>query len=77
MSVVILSYFCVCANIQLFNIWFPKQTWLFIKIVVLLITQLCLTLCDPMDWSPAASSVHGVQARILEWVATPFLRGSS
>ena len=34
--------------------------------------------CDPMDCSPPGSSVHGIfQARILEWVATPFSRGSS
>ena len=33
--------------------------------------SLCLTLCDPMDYSPPGSSVHGIlQARILEWVAT-------
>ena len=39
--------------------------------------QSCLTLCDPMDWSPLGSSVHGIlQARILEWVAMPsFLQG--
>ena len=36
------------------------------------------TLCDPMDYSPPGSSVHGIlQARILEWVAIPFSRGSS
>ena len=40
--------------------------------------QSCLTLCDPMDCSPPGSSVHGIlQARILEWVAMPFSRGSS
>ena len=34
-------------------------------------TQLCLTLCNPMDYT-----VHGIhQARILEWVAFPFMRG--
>ena len=34
--------------------------------------QLCLTLCDPMDYSPPGSSVHGIlQARILEWIAMP------
>ena len=33
-----------------------------------LVTQSCLTLCDPMDCSPPGSSVHGIlQARILEW----------
>ena len=40
--------------------------------------QSCPTLFDPMDCSPLGSSVHGIsQARILEWVATPFSRGSS
>ena len=35
-------------------------------------------LCDPMDCSLPGSSVHGIlQARILEWVAIPFSRGSS
>ena len=39
--------------------------------------QLCLTLCNHMDYSPLGSSVHGIlQTRILEWVATPFSRGS-
>ena len=37
------------------------------------VTQLCPTLCDPMDYT-----VHGIlQARILEWVAFPFSRGSA
>ena len=37
------------------------------------VTQSCLTFCDPMDYI-----VHGIlQARILEWVAFPFSRGSS
>ena len=43
-----------------------------------LVTQSCPTLCDPMNCSPPASSVHGIlQARILEWVALSFSRGSS
>ena len=38
---------------------------------------LCLTFHDPMDCSPAGSSVHGIlQARILEWIAVPFSWGS-
>ena len=46
--------------------------------VKMLVTQLCSTLCDPMDCSPPGSSVRGIlQARILEWVAIPFFRGSS
>ena len=41
-------------------------------------TQLCPTLCDPMDCSPPGSSVHGIlQARILERVAISSSRGSS
>ena len=40
--------------------------------------QSCLTLCDPIDCSPAGSSVHGIlQARTLGWVAMPFSWGSS
>ena len=40
------------------------------------VTQLCPTLCEPMDCSPLDSSVHGIlQARILEWVSIPFSRG--
>ena len=43
-----------------------------------LVTKLCPTLCDSMDNSPQVSSVRGIfQARILEWVAIPFSRGSS
>ena len=38
----------------------------------------CPTLCDPVGCSPPGSSVHGIlQARILEWVAMSFSRGSS
>ena len=43
-----------------------------------LVGQLCLTLCDPMDCSSKAPLSMGIlQARILEWVAIPFFRGSS
>ena len=42
------------------------------------VAQSCLTLCYPVDCSPPGSSVHGIlQARILEWVAISFSRGSS
>ena len=42
------------------------------------VTQSCPTLCDPMDGSLPGSSVRGIlEARILEWVAIPFNRGSS
>ena len=43
-----------------------------------LVALSCLTLHDFMDYSPTGSSIHGIlQARILEWVAIPFSRGSS
>ena len=40
--------------------------------LTLKVTQSCPTLCNPMDYT-----VRGIlQARILEWVAFPFSRGS-
>ena len=43
-----------------------------------LVAQSCPTLCNPMDWSLPGSSVHGtLQARLSEWVAMPFSKGSS
>ena len=46
---------CVCIYIHT-HIW--------------VLSQSCLTLCDPLDYSPPGSSVHGIfQARILEWAA--------
>ena len=43
-----------------------------------LVTQLCWTLCNPMDCSPPGFSVQGIlQARILEWTAIAFSRGTS
>ena len=40
--------------------------------------QSCPTLCDPVDCNPSDSSVYGIlQARILEWVAISYSKGSS
>ena len=40
--------------------------------------QSCQTLCDPMDYSPPGSSIHGISLeRMLEWVAMPSSKGSS
>ena len=42
------------------------------------VAQSCPTLCDPMDCSLAGSFIHGIsRARILEWVAISYSRGSS
>ena len=54
------------------DVHFNKRT------LKLLVAQSCPILCDPMDCNPPGSSVHGIlQARILEWVAMTFSRGSS
>ena len=46
------------------------EQWPFHGVIV---TQSCLTVCAPMDYSLPGSSVHGIpQERILEWVAIPF-----
>ena len=50
----------------------------FLKKVEVLVAHSCPTLGDPMDCSLPGSSVRGIfQARILEWAAIPFSRGSS
>ena len=52
-----------------------EQNWgrVYVKVA-----QSHLTLCEPMDCILPGSSVYGIlQARILEWVAVPFSRGSS
>ena len=50
-----------------------KPPQVFICVSEVKVTQSCLILCDPMDYT-----VHGIlQARILKWVAYPFSRGSS
>ena len=41
------------------------------------LAQLCLTLWDPIAYNLLLSSVHGIfQAKVLEWFAIPFSRGS-
>ena len=48
------------------------RLWVFIS------AQLCPTLYDPKDYSPAGSSVHGIsQARVLEWIDVSYSRRSS
>ena len=53
---------------------YPESTYILRSEVA----QSCPTLCDPVDYSPPGFSVHRIlQARILEWVAISFSRGSS
>ena len=61
------------------GIWVEDRlVQILIQNAVGLVAQSCLTLCDSMDCSPPGFSVHRIlQARILEWIAIPFFRGSS
>ena len=54
------------------------HTVIWICCVCVLVTQSCCILCNPVYYSLPGFSVHRIlQARILEWVAIPFSRGSS
>ena len=58
--------------------WPPKSLQMVTERKVKVKVKLCLTLCDPIGCSLPGSSVHGIlQARVLEWVAISFSRGSS
>ena len=54
--------------------YFPSH----VRYTYMFVAQSCPTHCNPMNCSLPSSSVHGIlQARILEWVAISFSRGSS
>ena len=59
--------------------WHPCQMLVYCMKVKVLVAQSCPTLCNSMVYcSPPGSSVHEIlQARILEWAAISFSRGSS
>ena len=63
------------------SLYTPREKAFMFKILVLLngscvLTQSCLTLCDPMDGRAPGSSVHGIfQLRTLEWVTISLLQG--
>jgi len=65
----------------LFTHWATEISWgwgNYSHIVLFLTTQSCLTLYNTMDYRLPGSSVHGIfQAKILEWVAFSYSRGSS
>ena len=57
--------------------WGCKKLDMTEQLLLSLVTEFCL-FCNPRDCSRPGSSVHGIlQARILEWVAIPFPKGSS
>ena len=65
-------------TLELFLLLFWAEIWIvedFSQSV--LVAQLYSILCDPMDCSLSGSSVHVLQARILEWIAISFSRDSS
>ena len=71
---------CYSLRHQLDTSWHDRYA-IFVELhmkVKVLVNYSCPTLCNTMDSSLASSSVHGIlQARIMEWVAIPFSRGSS
>ena len=74
--------------IELFNVkdvnifaytYLPYLHWkcVCLSLSIFVSRSVVLTSCDPIDCSPPGTSIHGIlQARTLEWVATPFSRGS-
>ena len=81
--VVDLQYWFQVYNIviQFFNIFTPFKVtikyWLY-SLYSLLVARSHPTLCDPMGCRLPGSSIHGIsRARMLEWVAISFSRGSS
>ena len=59
-------------NVKLFIFYQVNNSTNIKSLVKVKVTQSCLTLCDPMNFSLPGSSVHGIlQARTLEWVPFP------
>ena len=74
-----LSFPSYCIFLSLVVRWVSSGDLMYTVVKVkVLVMQSCLTLCDPMDCSPLGPFVQGVfQAKIPEWTAIPFSRGSS
>ena len=81
LSTLVPGYFLDCVDIICMHIWCMYHYTAYVSLygVVLCVgAQSYPTLCDAMDCSPSASSVHVIsQARLLEWVAISCSRGSS
>ena len=78
-SVTVIQVYAPTTNAEEAEVqWFDEDLENLLVKVKALVMKLPLTLCDTMDCSPPGSSAHGIlQARILEWVAIPFSKGSS
>ena len=74
-----LNWACTSGSSWFKNYW--SLVWRILSITLLLCevkSLSCVWLCNPMDCNLPASSLHGIlQARVLEWVAISFSRGSS
>ena len=67
-----------CIIGRCFTVWATREVYILIISLSLFSLSVVSDSCNPMDFSPPGSSVHGIlQARILEWVAISFSRGSS
>ena len=77
-SLIVYIYICVCVYICIYKIfaWLLENQSIFINESA---SHLVMPdFCNSMNCSPPGSSVRGIlQAKILEWVAIPFSRGSS
>ena len=72
---ILLILWCIWRIVQSVQHSNMRWNWFENVLCCCLVTKLCLTL---LDFSPPGSSVHGISlARILEWVAISFSRGSS
>ena len=66
---------CLYNHLSEFCVYGLTYSGLFYVQCLCSVAQLCPTLCDPMDYSPPGSAVHGIfQAKILEWVDISFLK---
>ena len=68
----------LCPHHFCYNLWCTVKRFCVASLSLSLVAKSCPTLASTWDCSPPGSSVHGIlQARILEWVAISFSRGSS
>ena len=92
MPIFLWESFCWISN-NIFHTWFSYEGTIYVlhilhwaffsprikpQINIVKVAQSCPTLCNPMDCSLLGISVHGIlQAKIMEWAAISFSKGSS